>query len=216
MYIPPHFREDRPEVLREFISLHPLGMLVGSAPADGLTANPIPMLWEAREGTPHGVLRGHVAKANPVWRDLADSSAVLVLFGGANHYVSPGWYPSKAEHGKVVPTWNYAVVQARGRIRFDVDEQHALQHLNAMTDLQESGQPAPWKVTDAPAEFVEALVRRVVPFEIAISDLAGKFKASQNQAERDRHGVAAGLQGTTLPAQSRSELVRSPQGAPGG
>src|SRR5687767_839605 len=164
MYNPDQFREERPEVLRAFIAQHPLGALV-AVTADGLTANHIPMLWEAREGTP-GVLKGHVARANPLWKTTAPDSTVLVIFGGADRYITPSWYPAKQEHGKVVPTWNYSVVHAYGTIRFDENRDRGLLHVTELTDRQEASRPEPWKVSDAPADYIEALLGRIVSFEI--------------------------------------------------
>ena len=208
MYIPDQFREERPEVLHAFIAQHPLGALV-AVTADGLTANHIPMLWHQRGGTA-GVLQGHVARANPLWEALAPGSPVLVMFGGANRYITPSWYPGKQEHGKVVPTWNYSVVHAHGTIRFIDDHDHGLRHVRELTDRQEASRAEPWKVADAPADYIDPLLSRIVPFQIAVTRLIGKFKASQHRPESERQAVTAALLEEGVPAADRDEVIRSP------
>lgn len=208
MYLPDHFREDRPEVLRAFIGQHPLGALV-VVTADGLTANHIPMLWHEREGTP-GLLQGHIARANPLWKTVAAETPVLVIFGGANRYLTPSWYPAKQQHGKVVPTWNYAVVHAHGTIRFSEDHEQTLRHVSAMTNIQEASRTEPWQVSDAPREFIDSQLKRIVPFEVAITRLVGKFKSSQHRTEDEREAVVAALEAEGVPAADRAELIRQP------
>jgi transcriptional regulator len=208
MYIPDQFLEQRSEVLHSFIAQHPLGALIAMTP-DGLTANHIPLLWHEREGTA-GVLRGHLARANPLWKVVAPSASVLVIFGGANRYITPSWYPAKQEHGKVVPTWNYSVVHAHGTIRFIDDRDASLSHVRALTDHQEASRAEPWNVSDAPADFIEQLVKRIVPFEIAVTRLVGKFKASQHRPENERNAVAAALAAEGVPTADLDEVVRPP------
>ncbi len=208
MYIPEQFREERAEVLRAFIAQHPLGALV-AVTADGLTANHIPMLWHEREGTP-GVLQGHLARANPLWKSIAPETSVLVIFGGANSYITPSWYPGKQEHGKVVPTWNYSVVHAHGTIRFVDDSDHGLCHVQELTDRQEASRPEPWKVSDAPVDYIRSLLSRIVPFEIAVTHLIGKFKASQHRPESERQQVAVALAAQGVAAVDLDEVVRAP------
>jgi transcriptional regulator len=208
MYIPDQFREERPEVLRAFIAQHPLGALV-AVTADGLTANHIPMLWHGREGTP-GVLHGHVARANPLWKAIAPETPVLVIFGGVSRYITPSWYPAKQEHGKVVPTWNYSVVHAHGTIRFVDDHDQGLRHVRELTDRQEMSRPEPWKVSDAPADYIDTMLSRIMPFEIAVTRLIGKFKASQHRPEGERQAVAAALAAEGVPAADRDEVIRAP------
>ena len=208
MYIPKQFREERPEVLRAFIARHPLGALVALT-ADGLTANHLPMIWHEREGTA-GVLHGHLARANPLWKTLAPEAPVLVIFGGANRYISPSWYPAKQEHGKVVPTWNYSVVHAHGTIRFNENPDHSLRHLGELTDHQEASRSEPWRVSDAPAEYIEPMVKRVIALEIAVTRLIGKFKASQHRHESERTAVAAALISEGLSSADLDEVVRAP------
>jgi transcriptional regulator len=206
MYLPPHFRERRTEVLHDFIERHPLGMLVTSANGAPV-ADHVPMLLIPHLG-PHGTLQGHVARANPLWRSTADGGEVLVVFRGADAYVSPSSYPSKREDGKVVPTWNYAVVHARGRIRFFEDEARLHALVSKLTDHFEGPRPKPWSVADAPDDYVRAMLRAIVGFEIEITDLAGKFKASQNRSAEDRTGVRSGMGAAGV--GELDELVRDP------
>jgi transcriptional regulator len=192
MYNPEHFRETRTDVLHAFIDEHPLGALVAQR-AQGLGADHVPMLRAALDdGTT--VLRGHVARANAMHRDLAADAPVLVIFSGPQAYITPSWYPSKQEHGRVVPTWNYSVVHVHGRIRF-IDDAAWLRHLvERLTDRHEASRPAPWKVDDAPGSYIERMLQAIVGFEIRVEAIEGKFKQSQNRDARDRAGVAAGLE----------------------
>jgi transcriptional regulator len=206
MYTPRHFREARPQVLRAFIARHPLGALIGAG-ADGPTADLIPMQLLAHGEGP-GLLRGHVARANPLWRALPPGAPVLALFQGAVHYVSPSWYPSKREHARVVPTWNYAVVQARGAIRFFEDAEWLGPLVESLTDEHERARAAPWRVSDAPADYIAGMLAGIVGFEIEISSIEGKFKASQNRSVADRAGVREGLRAAGVPAADIEELCR--------
>jgi transcriptional regulator len=210
MYSPPHYTDDRPEILHAFIAQHPLGTLIASTPEEGLAADHIPMIWQPKAGTRHGVLHGHLARANPAGRTLTPDASVLVVFSGANHYVTPNWYASKQEGGRVVPTWNFAVVHARGTIRIHDDADRALEHLTQLTDRLEAGQPHPWKVTDAPDDFIASMIRGILPFEITLTALGGKFKSSQNRSAPDRDGVRTGLEALRLSAGDVAELVRDP------
>jgi len=209
MYRPAHFREDRPDVLHAFVRRHPFGALVtGEGPR--LTADHLPMELVTESGRAP-VLRGHVARANPVWQTSPSGSPVLVIFGGADHYISPSWYATTAETGRVVPTWNYAVVHAHGILRWidDPESLHAL--VTRLTDHHEAAQPDPWKVTDAPAAYVAEMIAGIVGFEIEVERLVGKFKASQNRNESDRAGVRRGLEAAGRSADDVAELLRSPQ-----
>jgi len=187
MYRPPAFREDRPALLHAAIRAHPLATLVTHGPS-GLTANLVP--FTLVEGD---LLRAHLAKANPQLADLRAGGEALVIFQGPQAYVTPAWYPSKQEHGKVVPTWNYILVQARGRPRVIDDAGWLRAQIDALTALQEAGQPEPWEVTDAPPDFVAAQLKGIAGVEIPIDRIEGKWKASQNQPEANRAGVVAGL-----------------------
>lgn len=192
MYCPPAFAENRAETLGALMTACPLAMLI-TAGDDGPEANLVPMLWEAAAG----VLRAHLARANPqlaaLARMQADGAEALAVFQGPQAYVSPSWYPSKAEHDRVVPTWNYLMVQLRGIPRVIDDPAWLRTQIEALTDRQEAAQAVPWRVSDAPERFVDAQLRGIVGVEIPATRLAGKWKASQNRAEPDRRGVIAGL-----------------------
>ena len=193
MYIPQHFAEDRREALVEFVLANPFCTLVTNGP-DGLIASHIPLLLDRGVG-PIGTLRGHLAKANPQWSNAAPDVDALAIFSGPHHYISPSWYPSKQEHGKVVPTWNYVAVHAYGRMRIVDDRDRLLDHLRNLTDSQEAGNPDRWRVDDAPPDYVEGLTRGIVGVEIEIGKLEGKWKVSQNRPAADREAVAARLRG---------------------
>ena len=191
MYLPAHFEERRLDVLHAFVREHPFGMLVTTG-SEGPVANGLPFLLDAGGEAGLGVLRGHVARANPVWRDAADATA-LVVFQGPEGYVSPSFYPVKAEHGKVVPTWNYAMVQARGQLRAIDDREWLRAFVTRLTERHESARTAPWAVTDAPPDYVDTMLRAIVGVEIELTALVGKWKLSQNRALTDRRGVVSGL-----------------------
>jgi transcriptional regulator len=191
MYQPPHFREDDLAVQHALINAHPLGLLVtfGSA---GLEANPIPFVLDA-SASALGTLRAHLSRANAQWRNFDPEQEALVVFQGPETYITPSWYAAKREHGKVVPTWNYAIVQARGLLKVKDDPDWLQQQITAMTDLQESPRAEPWAVGDAPSSFVAAQLKGIVGVEIEITRIEGKWKVSQNRPEPDRLGVSAGL-----------------------
>jgi transcriptional regulator len=191
MYLPAHFTETRAAVLHDAIRAHPLATLAMSTP-HGLDAEHVPLEIDA-EPAPHGTLRGHLARANPAWRECAADGAVLAVFQGPQGYVTPSWYASKREHGKVVPTWNYIVVHAHGALRVVDDAAWLRAFLARLTARHEAGRERPWRIEDAPADFIERQLRAVVGIEIAITRLAGKWKVSQNRGAPDRAGVAAGL-----------------------
>ncbi len=181
MYVPDHFREDRTDVLQQAVREIAFATLV----TPGLDANHLPMLLS------DGVLRGHVARANPVWKG-GDGEA-LAIFLGPHAYVSPNWYPSKAETGKAVPTWNYLTVHARGSIRWTQDADWLRAHVTALSDAHEAPREEPWKVGDAPASYIDALLRAIVGFELTVTGLEGKWKLSQNREAGDRAGVHEGF-----------------------
>jgi transcriptional regulator len=191
MYLPKHFEETRPERLHGFMRAYPLGLLI-TLDDQGLVANPIPFMLLPNQGA-QGTLIGHVARANPVWQNTPGAMAALVVFQGPQGYVSPGWYASKPEHGKVVPTWNYSTVQARGPlvVHDTVDAVRAVVH--TLTTHHEAAQAQPWAMKDAPADYIEHMLRAIVMIEVPITALVGKFKLSQNRSTPDRHGVEAGL-----------------------
>lgn len=190
MYTPTHFDETRAEPLQQLLQDHPLGLLVTHG-ANGLDANPVPFLHDAQPGGA-GVLSAHVARANPVWKEAAGSE-VLVVFQGPQAYVSPNFYPSKLENGKAVPTWNYIVVQAHGKLVVHDDVEWLRRFVTRLTLRHESTQAVPWQVSDAPADYLEAMLRGIVGIEIPLTSLRGKWKMSQNQPEANREGVARGL-----------------------
>jgi transcriptional regulator len=191
MYLPPLFREDRLDVQHALIRAHPLGLLVTNGPG-GLLANPIPFVLDQEPG-PLGTLRGHLARGNPQWRDLDPEQEALVVFQGVERYITPSWYETKRETGKVVPTWNYAVVQARGRVRVVGDEAWLARQIVALTEAQEAERERPWAVTDAPPSFIGHQLKGIVGVEIEIARIEGKWKVSQNRPEADRAGVVDGL-----------------------
>ena len=205
MYLPKHFEESRPEVLHELIRAHPLGLLVTLS--DSLQANPVPFILDADPAGGPGILRAHVARANPLWRDARADVEALVVFQGTQAYVSPGWYPSKAEHGKVVPTWNYVMVQARGTLRAVDDPAWVRAFVTRLTTRHEAVQAKPWAVADAPPDYIEATARAIVGLEITLSALNGKWKVSQNRSAADRAGVASGLR-----ADGQMDAARSVEG----
>ena len=189
MYMPAHFEETRPEVLHALVRDHPLATWVVHDDA-GLTVNHIPFLLDPTRG-PHGTLIGHVARANPVWQRLGPSVAV---FQGAQAYISPSWYPSKRAHGKVVPTWNYAVVHAHGVPRALESREQLLAIVTRLTLTHEADSAVPWAVGDAPADFIEQMLKAIVGIEMPLERLVGKWKVSQNRGAPDRLGTVAGLQ----------------------
>ncbi len=190
MYNPSHFRESDPATLAKLMGQYPLASLVTLGP-DGLDFSPVPLLYDPtpREGAPQGVLRGHLARANPQWQRFNPDIPALAVFTGPNAYITPNWYPSKQEHGKVAPTWNYAVVEAQGPLHIITEPQALRQLLSALTTQQEATQPRPWQLEDAPEDYLCAQIKAVVGIELAITQLQGKWKMSQNRNEGDREGV---------------------------
>ena len=191
MYIPRPNEEKRLPVMHALMVAHPLATLVtlGSA---GLFASHIPLVLEA-DGSEFGLLRGHIARANSQWRDVNPAVDALAIFAGHQHYISPTWYPGVKEHGREVPTWNYAVVHAYGPLRIIEDEAWLLRFVEKLTDIHEAGSPAPWKVSDAPGDYIKSQLKAIVGVELPIRRLEGKWKVSQNRTVRDRQGVIEGL-----------------------
>jgi transcriptional regulator len=209
MYLPAHFKEARTGVMHDFIRAHPLGMLVtlGSA---GLNGNHMPF-EVIPDPAPLGTLRAHVARANPVWRDFSKDVEALVVFQGAQGYVTPSWYPTKKEDGKVVPTWNYLVVHAYGPLRIVDDAAWLRAFVTRLTDRFEAASADPWKVTDAPDDYVEKMLTAIVGIEIPLTQLLGKWKVSQNRPAADREAVVQGLrERNAVDDLAMSEWVRSP------
>jgi transcriptional regulator len=189
MYVPPAFREDDLTSLHGMMRDAGLANLV-TATAEGLAATPLPLFLAPEEG-PYGTLYGHLARANPQWR-LPPTGEAMALFMGPDAYVSPSWYPSKLEHQKVVPTWNYIAVHAYGPVEFFEDADRLLEVVTRLTDRHEQSRARPWTVTDAPENFIRAQLRGIIGLRLPITRLEGKRKMSQNRSEADRRGVAAG------------------------
>lgn len=192
MYQPPLFREDRLDVLQGLMQTHPFGLIISVGPDGEPMANAIPLLLDTSAGE-RGTLRGHLARANPHWKSLAETGKTLVVFQGPYSYVTPSWYESKKEHGKVVPTWNYVIVQARGTVRIYEDADWLRAHVAALSDSHEEKRADPWAVSDAPESFIASQLKGIVGFEIGIESLEGKWKVSQNRPVPDRAGVVEGL-----------------------
>lgn len=193
MYNPAHFRVSDPQALHRIIREHPLGMLVTQT-ANGLDANHIPFEFDPATG-PLGLLTGHVARANPLWQQCRDGADVLVVFRGNESYISPNWYPSKPETHRLVPTWNYEVVHAHGRIAVRDDEKFVRGVVARLTREHEAQEPQPWKMGDSPPDYIASMVAAIVGIEITIERLEGKAKLSQNREQRDRLGAAETLAG---------------------
>ncbi|WP_122157596.1 FMN-binding negative transcriptional regulator [Paraburkholderia sp.] len=191
MYVPAHFEENRPEVLRQLISEQPFGTLVTTGP-NGLDANHLPFELAPAEG-PHGTLRAHVARANPVWQEVASQPDTLVIFQGPAAYISPNWYPSKHEAHRQVPTYNYMVVHAHGKIVVRDDEAFVRGLVARLTRTMEANEPRPWKMGDAPADYISQMLGAIVGIEIEVTRLIGKWKLGQNKEARDRHGAVDAL-----------------------
>jgi transcriptional regulator len=192
MYIPKHFEEPRIEILHGLIKSYPFASLVTLADGD-LLVNHMPMLLDSTAGE-FGTLRCHVARANPVWKQVSTSVESVVIFQGPYSYISPSWYPAKREHGKAVPTWNYAVVHAHGYPHAVDDPKWLLAHVTEMVEMHEASQPAPWHVTDAPPDFIDSMVSAIVGIEIPITRLSGKWKVSQNRPAGDKPAIVAALE----------------------
>ena len=191
MYTPAHFEQNSPEHLQRIIRAHPLGTLVTHGAA-GLDADHVPFEFDPDVG-PHGLLSAHVARANPVWQRCPSGTPVMVVFHGAQAYISPSWYPSKHETHRQVPTWNYEVVHAHGVLTVHDDERFVRRLVARLTRKHEATEARPWKMGDSAPEFVDTLLKSIVGLEIAVTSLVGKAKLSQNKELRDRAGAADAL-----------------------
>lgn len=191
MYLPAHFTQTDPEALQRLLRDHPLGVLVTHG-AQGLDADHLPFEYDPAPG-PAGVLRAHVSRANPLWRSCADGSPVLVIFRGVHGYISPSWYPSKHEAHRQVPTWNYEVVHVRGRLSVRDDERFVRGLVARLTRRHEAAEPQPWKMGDAPPDYLDEMLGKIVGIEIAVESMQGKSKLGQNKLARDRLGAAEAL-----------------------
>ncbi len=210
MYLPAHFAETRTTELHALICANPLGALVTST-VDGLDANHIPFELLAEQGA-HGTLQAHLARANPLVEQIVDSMNVLVIFQGPQAYISPNWYPSKHETHRQVPTWNYQVVHAHGRIRLRDDERFVRGLVARLTREHEaqSGQARPWKMTDSSPDYISQMLAAIVGIEIEIERLVGKFKLSQNKSAEDIAGAAQALEGSGKAALAQAMVAPRP------
>jgi transcriptional regulator len=191
MYVPLHFNESRIEALHALIAQHPMGILFTHGKS-GLDANHLPFELNA-SGSKLGVLRAHVARNNPLWQDIANGDEALAVFCAGDAYVSPQWYPSKHEFHRQVPTWNYMVAHAHGRVTIHDDERYVRGVVARLTRTHEASQPVPWKMADAPKDFIDMMLKAIVGIEIEITSLVGKFKLSQNKETRDIRGAGEAL-----------------------
>ncbi len=208
MFQPPIFKEDRLNIMQDLIRAHPFATLVSSATGE-LSADHVPLILYTEEAET-GILCGHVAVANPLFRRSDGPIKVMAIFQGPQTYITPSWYASKQEHGKVVPTWNYVVVHAHGILSFIRDTDWLMQHLNDLTAQQESSRPNPWAVSDAPDDFVKGQLKGLVGFEIQVESTIGTWKVSQNKNYKDKEGVANGLLSeSTNDAEAVARLVKA-------
>ncbi len=191
MYLPAHFNETRPDVMRALMRAHPLCILATQC-GSGLVANHVPV-QTLDEPSPLGCIRGHVARANPLWREYRADTHALAIFQGPQAYISPSFYPSKAKTGEVVPTWNYAVVHAGGTLRFIEDPAWLREFVAGLTRTHESPRSLPWQIDDAPTAYIEQMLSLIVGFEFSITALSGKWKVGQNRPPADREGVVRNL-----------------------
>jgi transcriptional regulator len=191
VYVPPHYAETRTDALHRLIAHHPLAALVTHGP-HGLDANHLPFEFDATKGE-HGTLIAHVARANPVWKEVANGSPVLVIFKASDNYISPNWYPSKHEAHRQVPTWNYQVVHAHGNLTVHDDERFVRGVVARLTRTHEASESKPWKMGDSAPDFIDQMVKAIVGIEIEVVRLVGKSKLSQNKEARDRDNAATEL-----------------------
>ena len=205
MYLPKHFAETDVGVMHDLMQAYPLATLVSHGP-DGLSANHIPLQLDTTAG-PNGTQRGHIARANPLSNASAVDGETLLIFRGPESYISPSAYATKAEHGKVVPTWNYTAVHAYGRLRLIDDPAWIFAQISALTAMHESPLPQPWAVSDAPADYIEKMLGAIVGIEITIERLVGKWKVSQNQPAVNQESLIAALDGLPM-----AELIRGRMG----
>ncbi len=210
MYIPSQFIESRPEELHRIMLENPLGILVTQRAA-GLDADHLPFLLDADCG-PLGNLLAHVARANPVWQEVQDGDPVMVIFRGVQGYISPNWYPSKLETHRHVPTWNYEVVHAHGRIRVREDEKFLRGVVGRLARTHEAGQHRPWSMSDAPAEYLSEMLAQIVGIEIELTRIEGKRKLSQNREARDFESTVQALE--SCDRQDLAEAMRRTQAKP--
>lgn len=209
MYQPAHFEQRDAAAIAALLQAHPFATLVWNS-ADGLTAEHVPLLFDAADG-PHGTLRGHVARANPIWRAAAGAQ-VMAVFHGPQSYITPSWYQTKRDTGKVVPTWNYAVVHAHGALCVHDDAAWLRALVGRLTDRHEGVRAAPWSVDDAPADYVAQMLGAIVGIEIEIARVQAKWKLGQNRVAADRSGVLEGLEAGDAGARALAALAALQRG----
>ncbi|CAG9182693.1 FMN-binding negative transcriptional regulator [Cupriavidus pampae] len=209
MYVPAHFEVPNVEDLHRLMREFPFAILMTNG-KNGLDANHLPFELDPAAGK-QGVLLAHVARNNPVWQDVKSGDDVLVVFRAEDAYISPNWYPSKQEAHKVVPTWNYRVVHAHGKITIRDDERYVRGVVAKLTRTHEASQPKPWKMGDAPADFLDTMLKSIVGIEVEIEQLVGKFKLSQNRELRDKTGAAEGLKAQGDVAMGQAMLDAIPE-----
>lgn len=206
MHVPKAFQQDDPVALHELMVKYPLASLIAYS-ATGIEVNHIPFFLNKSKGKLS--LQGHIAKANPLWKLIKDKSQVLLVFHGPNCYISPNYYPTKKEQGKVVPTWNYVAVHVKGLLSYRFDTEFKLDMLNNLTIQHEQNQEKPWSITDAPMQYIQRMLAAIVGLEIEILSITGKWKVSQNQPEINKQGVVSGLSNEkTTNALSMADLVK--------
>ena len=207
MYIPKANEETRLPVLHDFLRAHPFATLVTMGNA-GMIGTHLPLVLED-DGSEFGLLKGHISRANTQWKDINTSIDALAIFAGDHHYITPNWYPSKHQDGKQVPTWNYVVTHCYGPLKFIEDPQWLLAHLETLTTIHEASSPIPWKIADAPPEFIKALLNGIIGLELPVRKIEGKWKLSQNRSQQDRQGVVEGLTQLDTPESlAMSDLVK--------
>ncbi len=212
MYAPTRFREERAEVLAQAIDTIVFANLVTPA-ADGLVVSHVPMVFKPADGDRPAVLESHVARPNPHWRTLAGAGPSVAIFQGPQAYISPAWYPSKREHGKVVPTWTYIAVHAHGPLASFESEEELSRHLKELTALKESGRAEPWQIEDTPAQFIKGLERAIVGLRMTVERLEGAWKLNQHKSEADRSGTMVGLAASSDPRDRLvAEAMRQAEG----
>jgi transcriptional regulator len=205
MYIPRANEENRIPVLHGLMEAQPFASHIPMG-SSGLFASHIPIVLHRDSGA-FGLLRGHLSRANRQWQEFSPSVQALAIFSGPQHYITPSWYAEKAETGKVVPTWNYAVVHAYGHLKLIEDPAWLMDHLATLTNAHEAAFPTPWQVSDAPADYIESLAKGIVGLELSIERLEGKWKLSQNRSQQDRLGVVDGLDRLDTPASHAMKIL---------
>ena len=203
MHIPKFFEQDNIEELEKMMLAYPFATLVNQS-KNGLRADHIPLYLQKMPNNKR-ILKGHIGKGNPLWKEVTENSESLAIFHGPDNYISPNYYPSKQVDGKVVPTWNYVAVHLKGNISFVHDKEWKLDMLNVLTNQHEENQSQPWSVSDAPSEFTAKMLGGIVGIELDVKSIQGQWKVSQNKQEKDSQGIIGGL--SEIGAKEMSKLV---------